>query len=88
VLQRGDIHEGETGRRRQLEATSEVHMHAAVEEFLGISEVGEILLVQTWVASFGFGDEALENSAADHHTENRSPFGYHYPRARRSVRDR
>jgi hypothetical protein len=29
--------------------------------FLGISEVGEILLVETWVASFGFGDQALEN---------------------------
>ncbi len=29
--------------------------------FLGISEVGEILLVETWVASFGFGDAALEN---------------------------
>jgi hypothetical protein len=29
--------------------------------FLGISEAGEILLVETWVASFGFGDAALEN---------------------------
>lgn len=29
--------------------------------FLGISEVGEILLVETWVASFGIGDQALES---------------------------
>lgn len=29
--------------------------------FLGISEAAEILLVETWVASFGFGDAALEN---------------------------
>ena len=29
--------------------------------FLGISEVGEIFLVETWVASFGIGDAALEN---------------------------
>jgi hypothetical protein len=29
--------------------------------FLGISEAGEILLVETWVASFGFGDQALEH---------------------------
>jgi|SRR4051794_9349168 hypothetical protein len=29
--------------------------------FLGISEVGEILLVETWVAGFGVGDAALEN---------------------------
>ncbi|MFJ1763769.1 SUKH-3 domain-containing protein [Amycolatopsis sp. NPDC088138] len=29
--------------------------------FLGISEIGEVLLVETWVASFGVGDTALEN---------------------------
>lgn len=29
--------------------------------FLGISEVGEIFLVETWVASYGIGDTALEN---------------------------
>ncbi|NBH11812.1 SUKH-3 domain-containing protein [Amycolatopsis sp. SID8362] len=29
--------------------------------FLGISELGEILLVETWVATFGIGDAALEN---------------------------
>ena len=28
--------------------------------FLGISEVGEVYLVETWVASFGVGDAALE----------------------------
>lgn len=72
--------------RGLLEASGEVRMHAAAEEFLGefgglkvpisgpgisvarggrfflgISEAGEILLVETWVASFGFGDAALEN---------------------------
>lgn len=29
--------------------------------FLGISEIGEIFLVETWVASFGIGDTALEH---------------------------
>ncbi len=29
--------------------------------FLGISESGEIVLVETWVASFGTSDTALEN---------------------------
>jgi hypothetical protein len=29
--------------------------------FLGISEIGEVFLVETWVASFGVGDTALEN---------------------------
>ena len=29
--------------------------------FLGISEVGEVFLVETWVASFGIGDAALES---------------------------
>ena len=28
---------------------------------LGISETSEIFLVETWVASFGIGDAALEN---------------------------
>lgn len=28
---------------------------------LGISEIGEVFLVETWVASFGIGDTALEN---------------------------
>ncbi|MBW4721561.1 SUKH-3 domain-containing protein [Saccharothrix obliqua] len=29
--------------------------------FLGISEIGEVFLVETWVASFGVGDAALES---------------------------
>ncbi|SDL27049.1 SUKH-3 immunity protein [Lentzea albidocapillata subsp. violacea] len=29
--------------------------------FLGISEVGEVFLVETWVATFGVGDAALES---------------------------
>jgi hypothetical protein len=29
--------------------------------FLGISEIGEVFLVETWVASLGVGDTALEN---------------------------
>lgn len=29
--------------------------------FLGISEIGEVFLVATWVASFGIGDAALES---------------------------
>ncbi|UOZ11023.1 SUKH-3 domain-containing protein [Amycolatopsis sp. WQ 127309] len=61
----GDL-DGEEGRFADWGAAFGISLFPLGEldrgrTFLGISEIGEVVLVETWVASFGVGDTALEN---------------------------